>query len=155
MEHPHRLLPQAELLAAIWQREYVSDGLLRGAIRELRRVLQDEAAAPRCIETVSGRGYRFIAAVSATPPPLPVPEAPPPPQPAALLAPEVPPLAPTTAVLAEEYKLVTILCGALAEAPALAARLGPERLVSPAPDGGGPGPGGAAPLRGHPHARDQ
>jgi class 3 adenylate cyclase/predicted ATPase len=30
-------------------------------------------------------------------------------------------------VLAEEYKLVTILCGALAESPALAARLGPER----------------------------
>ena len=67
VEHPHRLIPQAELLAAIWQREYVSDGLLRGAIRELRRLLHDEAATPRCIETVSGRGYRFIAAVSVLP----------------------------------------------------------------------------------------
>ena len=67
VEHPQRLIPQAELLAAIWQREYVSDGLLRGAIRELRRVLHDEAVAPRCIETVSGRGYRFIAEVTALP----------------------------------------------------------------------------------------
>ena len=127
VENPQRLISQAELLAAIWQREYVSDGLLRGSIRELRRVLHDEATAPRYIETVSGRGYRFIAPVSATPLPLPVPEGPPQLQRSALLAPEVSPSAPTTAVLAEEYKLVTILCGALAEAPALAARLGPER----------------------------
>jgi DNA-binding winged helix-turn-helix (wHTH) protein len=64
VENPQRLISQAELLATIWQREYVSDGLLRGSIRELRRVLHDEATAPRYIETVSGRGYRFIAAVS-------------------------------------------------------------------------------------------
>src|SRR5262245_40299309 len=73
VENSPRLLTQGELLDAIWQRAYVSDGLLRGSIRELRRVLQDEATAPRFIETVSGRGYRFIAGVSAMPPPLPVP----------------------------------------------------------------------------------
>src|SRR5207237_1577219 len=66
-------------------------------------------------------------AVSATPLPLPTPEGPPQPQRSAPLAPEVSPSAPTAAGLAEEYKSVTILCGALAEAPALAARLGPER----------------------------
>src|SRR5713101_6126370 len=86
VDNPQRLISQAELLAAIWQREYVSDGLLRGSIRELRRVLHDEATAPRYIETVSGRGYRFIAAVSATPPPLPIPEGPPQPHSSALLA---------------------------------------------------------------------
>ena len=47
VENPQRLITQAELLEAIWQRAYVSDGLLRGSIRELRRVLQDEATAPR------------------------------------------------------------------------------------------------------------
>jgi DNA-binding winged helix-turn-helix (wHTH) protein len=35
VENPQRLITQAELLKAIWQREYVSDGLLRGSIREL------------------------------------------------------------------------------------------------------------------------
>ena len=30
VENPQRLISQAELVAAIWQREYVSDGLLRG-----------------------------------------------------------------------------------------------------------------------------
>jgi predicted ATPase/class 3 adenylate cyclase len=129
VENSPRLITQAELLEAIWQREYVSDGLLRGSIRELRRVLQDEATAPRFIETVSGRGYRFIAPVTgvATPTPLPVLEVPPQPLHSAPLASADPQSSPKTVVLAEEYKLVTILCGALAEAPALAARLGPER----------------------------
>src|SRR4029450_6179671 len=97
VENSQRLITQAELLDTIWQREYVSDGLVRGSIRELRRVLQDEATAPRFMETVRGRGYRFTAAVSATPLPLPIPEGPPQPQRSALLAPEVSPTAPTTA----------------------------------------------------------
>jgi class 3 adenylate cyclase len=45
-----------------------------------------------------------------------------------MLTPAISPSVPTTAVRAEEYKLVTILCGALTEAPALAVRLGPEGL---------------------------
>jgi DNA-binding winged helix-turn-helix (wHTH) protein len=34
VEHPQRLITQEELLDAIWRRTYVSDGLLRGYIRE-------------------------------------------------------------------------------------------------------------------------
>src|SRR4029453_2456075 len=109
VENPQRLITQAELLDALWQREYVSDGLLRGSIRELRRVLQDEATAPRFIDTGTGRGYRFIALVSSPPPPLPVPEVSPQAPRSALPAPALPQPPPTTVVLAEEYKLVTIL----------------------------------------------
>ena len=39
-------------------------GLLRGYIRDLRAVLGDDAAAPRFIETMPRRGYRFIASIS-------------------------------------------------------------------------------------------
>lgn len=69
-EHPQRLVTQEELLKAVWQHSYVSEGLLRGYIRELRGLLGDDAKAPRFIETASGRGYRFIASITPT---LPVP----------------------------------------------------------------------------------
>lgn len=63
--NPGRLVTQGELLQAVWGGSVVSDGLLRGYIREVRRMLDDDAAAPRFIETVSRRGYRFVATVTA------------------------------------------------------------------------------------------
>src|SRR5919109_4168761 len=65
-EHPERLLTQEELLKAIWQHGYVSDGLLRGYNRKLRKLLGDDAKNPRFIETAGGRGYRFIAPLTST-----------------------------------------------------------------------------------------
>ena len=53
------------LLAAVWPETVVSESVLTVAIRQLRRVLGDQARTPRFIETVHGRGYRFIAPVSA------------------------------------------------------------------------------------------
>ena len=67
-EHPERLLTQEELLKAIWQHGYVSEGLLRGYIRKLRSALGDDAKNPRFIETAGGRGYRFIAPLLSIPP---------------------------------------------------------------------------------------
>ena len=61
-------MTQEELLNAVWQHSHVSDGLVRGYIRELRQVLGDDAKAPRFIETASGRGYRFIVPVTPTVP---------------------------------------------------------------------------------------
>ena len=52
-EHAERLVSQEELLNAVWQHSHVSDGLVRGYIRELRQVLGDDAKAPRFIETAS------------------------------------------------------------------------------------------------------
>ncbi|MBI3303507.1 MAG: AAA family ATPase, partial [Deltaproteobacteria bacterium] len=62
-EHPGRLVTKEELLKAVWPDTYVGEGLLNTYIRDLRRVLGDEPAAPRFIATVVRRGYRFIAAV--------------------------------------------------------------------------------------------
>jgi len=63
-EHPDRLIFQAELSEAIWGHSHQSDGLLRGYIREVRRVLGDDSRSPRFIETISSRGYRFLPAVT-------------------------------------------------------------------------------------------
>ena len=45
----------------------MSEGLLRGYIREVRVVLGDDPETPRFIETVPRRGYRFLPAVTTTP----------------------------------------------------------------------------------------
>jgi DNA-binding winged helix-turn-helix (wHTH) protein/tetratricopeptide (TPR) repeat protein len=127
VEHPGRLVRKTDLLAAVWPDVHVSDWVLTTCIREIRHVLGDVATTPRYIATVHRQGYRFIAPVTlADAPSLPAMETPPPLR-SVPPTPEVLPSTPTTAILAEEYKLVTVLCGAVVEAPVLAAQLGPER----------------------------
>lgn len=58
---PGVLVSRDELLAAVWPDVTVTDDAPRFTIRELRRVLGDDPAAPHIIATVHGRGYRFIA----------------------------------------------------------------------------------------------
>src|SRR5258705_2546109 len=65
VEPPSRLVTRQELQNAIWPGIYVSEGLLRSYIRELREILKDDANAPRFIETIPRRGLRFLAPVTA------------------------------------------------------------------------------------------
>ncbi len=58
--HPRKLISKEELLRAVWGETTVSSDTVRSTLRELRRALGDDAAAPQFIETVHGRGYRFI-----------------------------------------------------------------------------------------------
>jgi DNA-binding winged helix-turn-helix (wHTH) protein len=57
--NPGRLVTHDELVTAIWGRVAMSEALLRTHVRDLRRALVHEL-----IETVVGRGYRFIANVA-------------------------------------------------------------------------------------------
>lgn len=59
---PGQLVTKNELLAALWPHTYVTETALAGCVRELRRALGDCRGEPQFIETVYGRGYRFIAA---------------------------------------------------------------------------------------------
>ena len=67
VENPGRLVTKGELTKAVWPGTYVGESSLKGYIRALREVLADAPAAPRFIETVARRGYRFIAPVNTTP----------------------------------------------------------------------------------------
>src|ERR1700693_1054309 len=60
VEHAGRLITKDELLATVWRDAIVSDAALTSCIRDLRRALGDSAEAPRYIETVHRRGFRFI-----------------------------------------------------------------------------------------------
>ena len=58
-----RVIGKQELFEQVWKETYVSDNALSRSIKEIRRVLGDQATAPRFIETVPKRGYCFVAAV--------------------------------------------------------------------------------------------
>ena len=64
VDHPNQLITKAALLDAVWPNVSVSDSMPAVSIAELRKALGDEARAPRLIETLHGRGYRFIAKVT-------------------------------------------------------------------------------------------
>ncbi len=63
-EHPAQLVTKDALLEAVWPDTNVSEAAMTVCIRELRQALEDDAQAPQFIETVRGRGYRFIAKVT-------------------------------------------------------------------------------------------
>ena len=72
LEQPGRVVGKEELQQRLWPDVTVdADGGLNEAVYKLRQALDDSAQAPRYIETVPKRGYRFIAAVEtpAVPPP--------------------------------------------------------------------------------------
>ena len=58
-----QLVGKDELLQQVWPDTFVEESNLAQTIFLLRRVLGDERPAPRYIETVVRRGYRFIANV--------------------------------------------------------------------------------------------
>lgn len=63
-ERPSHLATKDELLAAGWPGVFVSEAALKVCVREIRRVLEDDASHPLYIETVHRRGYRFVASVT-------------------------------------------------------------------------------------------
>src|SRR5262245_1907413 len=63
-----QLVTKDARLAAVWPETMMSEFILTVAMCTLRRVLGDQARTPRFIETVHGRGYWFIAPVSAAMP---------------------------------------------------------------------------------------
>ena len=65
---PGVLVMKEELHTALWADAVVSDDTLTHTVGELRRALGDTSGAPRFIETVHRRGFRFIAPLSEPPP---------------------------------------------------------------------------------------
>src|SRR5215203_5248766 len=64
IERRGRVVEKQELFEAIWKETFVTDNALMRAVKEIRRELGDNANAPRYVETVHKRGYRFMAEVS-------------------------------------------------------------------------------------------
>ena len=58
---PGSLVTKNALLDVVWGHRFVTESVLKTAISEVRAALDDDPKEPRYIETVSRRGYRFIA----------------------------------------------------------------------------------------------
>jgi DNA-binding response OmpR family regulator len=64
MLHPDELITRDDLLNAIWGWEKaVGTRVIDTRIAELRKVIREDPAQPRFIETVPGQGYRFVGDV--------------------------------------------------------------------------------------------
>ena len=61
---PQELVTKEELLDSVWGRRFITEGVIKSSVSELRQALGDDPKAPRWIETVSRRGYRFGSAVN-------------------------------------------------------------------------------------------
>lgn len=72
LESPGEVVPREDLQKRLWPDIFTDgDHNLNTAVNKLREVLGDSAESPRFIETLPRRGYRFIAPVEGTRPPMP------------------------------------------------------------------------------------
>ena len=63
VESPERLVSKDEIFEQLWGDIYVSEGLVRGYVHDLRVALEDDPKSPRFIETVPKQGYRFLGGI--------------------------------------------------------------------------------------------
>lgn len=73
---PGEVISRQELLDTVWKDAFVTDTSLAEAVSFLRQALGDDPQAPRFVQTVHRRGYRFLPPVR-QPAPFDVVEAPP------------------------------------------------------------------------------
>ncbi len=59
-----QLVGKQRFFDEVWSRSVVTDAALTQCIKEIRRLLGDDAGDPRFIRTVAGHGYVFIAPVN-------------------------------------------------------------------------------------------
>jgi predicted ATPase len=61
--HRDRVVTRQELLEHIWPERFISEATLDHRVMEARQAIGDNGQTQRCIQTLRGRGYRFVGAV--------------------------------------------------------------------------------------------
>ncbi len=63
IENPSQLVTREQIADALWGKDVFVDieQGINTAIRKVRMALQDDSAQPQYLQTVVGRGYRFVA----------------------------------------------------------------------------------------------
>lgn len=70
---PGEVATREQIVEEIWGKDVFldTDNSINGAIRKIRKVLEDDSEQPHFIQTIAGTGYRFVAPVSWTHPKSP------------------------------------------------------------------------------------
>src|SRR5918999_6590221 len=63
IQHRDRVVSKDELLEQLWPGRFVSEATLTSRVMAARRAVGDRGREQRLIQTVHGRGYRFIGPV--------------------------------------------------------------------------------------------
>ena len=63
LAHRDRVVPKAELIEHVWPNQFIGDTTLNSCIMAVRKALGDAGRTTRCLHTVHGQGYRFVAPV--------------------------------------------------------------------------------------------
>ena len=64
VERQGELISKDEIMQAVWPQTVVEENNLTVQISALRRILDRDRVDGSCIQTVPGRGYRFVAPVT-------------------------------------------------------------------------------------------
>jgi DNA-binding winged helix-turn-helix (wHTH) protein/Tfp pilus assembly protein PilF len=65
--HAEETVSREQLIADVWGGKFITDDAVMVAVSALRQAFDDDSRAPRFIETIRGRGYRWIAVPSSSP----------------------------------------------------------------------------------------
>src|ERR1700730_14854721 len=63
-----QLVSREQIVERVWGKDVFldTDNSINAAIRKIRQVLKDDPEQPRFVQTLTGRGYRFIAPMAQT-----------------------------------------------------------------------------------------
>ena len=60
LDNPNRIFPKAVIYELIWGEVRVDENTIMVYINRLRQKIEDNPAKPKYIQTVRGKGYRFV-----------------------------------------------------------------------------------------------
>jgi predicted ATPase/DNA-binding winged helix-turn-helix (wHTH) protein len=104
IEQRHRVVARDELLAQVWANQCVGDETLTSCVKAARRAVGDSGQVQRVIQTMYGRGLRFVAEVMVADTPVVAPAVATPPLAPACVLPQERPLAGREAELTTLYQ---------------------------------------------------
>ncbi|SEO66900.1 TolB amino-terminal domain-containing protein [Salinihabitans flavidus] len=62
----NRMVSKDEIVETVWSGKAVSDASISSRVRSARQAVDDDGTRQKVIQTVHGRGFRFVAAVTST-----------------------------------------------------------------------------------------